>query len=395
MIENTAADSGTPHRTAHERPFSGTGQGGVRRTPRARIGRCCLGALALLALVVVTGCATQPVTEAPPLPVFPPPPDEPRFMFENILYSTAQVARVDRRNRLRLMLTGERLQGRSMPKPFDVAACKGRIYVSDTVAGRVFVFDPVEGRSFEIGVRRPGNLAKPMGLDVDAACNLYVADISQSRIVVYDRDGEYRTAMGGQEMFERLSYVAVDQAGERVYAVDTGGVRSQDHRVRVFAADSGEHLFDFGTRGVGEGEFNLPRGVAVAPDGTVYVVDSANFRVQAFDRDGNFLHTFGSIGRQLGQFARPKGIATDPEGRVYVVDTSFGNFQIFDAEANLLLFVGDRGNTGGPAEYMLPNGIGVDEDGRVYVVDQFYSKIDIYRPAALRETEGHLGAWYR
>lgn len=384
MIQQTRLDSGTLHHPAAAHP-----------PPGMDFGRLWRAALSLLAIVLVVGCAGPQVVEREPLPIFPPPPDEPRFMFENILFSTAQVAHVDRRNRLRLMLTGESLQGRSMPKPFDVAACKGRIYVSDTVAGRVFVFDPVEGRSFEIGVRRPGNLAKPMGLDTDAECNLYVADISQSRIVVFDRDGEYRTAMGGQEMFERLSYVAVDRQGERVYAVDTGGVRSRDHRVRVFAADTGEHLFDFGTRGVGEGEFNLPRGVTVAPDGTVYVVDSANFRVQAFDRDGNFLHAFGSLGRQLGQFARPKGIASDPEGRVYVVDTSFGNFQIFDAEANLLLFVGDRGNTGGPAEYMLPNGIGIDEDGRVYVVDQFYSKVDIYRPAALKQTEGHLGAWYR
>lgn len=352
------------------------------------------GGVLLAALLV--GCASAPPEQQEQQEyIFPPPPDPARFIFDISLISTAQVDNVDEKSRFRMMVTGERQQGRMMPKPFDVAACRGRIYVSDTVASRVFVFDPVEERSFEIGTRRPGVLAKPMGLATDAECNLYVADMTQSRVVVYDRDGNFQRVMGGSEMFNRLSYIAVDDAGERLYAVDTGGVDTREHRVRVFAAKSGDHLFDIGTRGSAEGEFNLPRGIGVAPDGTVYVVDAANFRVQAFDREGEFLHTFGSLGRQFGQFARPKGLAVDSEGRVYVADTSFGNFQIFDDEGNLLLFIGDRGGEGGPAEYMLPNGMEVDEDGRVYLVDQFFHKVDIYRPADLPQTGGHLGAWFR
>jgi sugar lactone lactonase YvrE len=351
--------------------------------------------VACLAGALLAACAAPPVAEFEEGPVFPPPPDTPRFVFEVSLVNSAQIVRMDRRMRLRLLATGEHLHGRAMPKPFDVAACGGLIYVSDTVARKVFAFDPAGARSFSIGDQHPGLLAKPMGLAVDGNCRLYVADISQSRIVVYDSEGRYLAALGGAGMFERLSYVAVDARGERLYAVDTGGVQSMNHRVRVFSVASGEHLFDIGTRGGEDGQFNLPRGIAVAPNGTVYVVDSANFRVQAFDSDGRFLRKFGSLGRQFGQFARPKGIAVDREGRVYVADTSFGNFQIFDEEARLLLFIGDRGADGGPARYMLPNGIAVDEDGRVYLVDQFFSKVDIFRPAALARTDGRLGAWYR
>jgi DNA-binding beta-propeller fold protein YncE len=358
------------------------------------VGRSLVSLSGLVLGALLTACASAPPAEEKREYVFPPPPDEARFIFDTTLVSTAQVQKVENKSRFRMLVTGETLKGQGMPKPFDVTACRGRIYVSDTMARRVFVFDPVEGRSFDIGGSRPGALRKPMGVDTDANCNLYVADMSSSRVVVYDRDGNYITAMGGSDMFDRLSHVAVDQAGERVYVVDTGGVRSQNHRVRVFDAKSGDHLFDIGTRGSAEGEFNLPRGIAVAPDGTVYVVDAGNFRVQAFDRDGKFLRTFGSLGRSMGHFARPKGVATDLDGNVYVVDTSFGNFQIFDDQGQLLMFVGDRGSEGGPAEYMLPNGIGVDEDGRVYIVDQFFRKVDIYRPASLARTDGHLGVWF-
>jgi sugar lactone lactonase YvrE len=129
----------------------------------------------------------------------------------------------------------------------------------------------------------------------------------------------------------------------------------------------------------------------VDPDGLLYVTDGGNFRVQVFDQEGRFVRTWGSPGRRLGQFSRPKGIALDPQGNVYVADAAFGNFQIFTAQGALLMFIGERSTTPGPAKYMLPAGIDVDQDGRVYMVDQFFRKIDIFRPAALEPTDGFLG----
>ena len=42
---------------------------------------------------------------------------------------------------------------------------------------------------------------------------------------------------------------------------------------------------------------------------------------------------------------------------------------------------------------MLPAGIDVDEDGRIYMIDQYFRKLDIYRPADMKEEDGFLGAW--
>jgi DNA-binding beta-propeller fold protein YncE len=173
--------------------------------------------------------------------------------------------------------------------------------------------------------------------------------------------------------------------------VDIGGSSSNEHKVLVFDAKSGEHLFDIGKRGTAPGEFNLPRDTAVAPDGSVYVVDGGNFRVQKFTADGKFISTFGAIGRQMGQFSRPKEAAVDSVGNVYVIDAAFGNFQIFNPEGKLLLAIGNRSNTDGPAKFSLPSGIAVDGDGRVYVVDQYFRKVDVFRPAALAEEDGFIG----
>jgi DNA-binding beta-propeller fold protein YncE len=323
--------------------------------------------------------------------VYPAPPDEPRFIYERTIYGSADVVPLGSDAELRRTLTGESQRSEGLGKPYAVAVHRGRIFVSDSAERFVKVFDVPEGRFFKIGDDDAGPLVKPLGLDVDRAGNLYVADATARTIMVYTRDGRFLRKIGGPKMFDRLSSVTVDSNGARVYVVDIGGVSSEQHRVRVFDAMSGTHLFDFGKRGREGGEFNLPRDVAVGKDGRLYVVDGGNFRVQIFDAKGGYLQSFGSVGKQMGNFARPKEIAADAEGNVYVVDSAFGNFQVFNPDGELLLFAGERSERDAPGRYMLPSGIAVDEDGRVYVVDQWFRKVDVFRPYHMKPDDGFLG----
>lgn len=349
-------------------------------------------ALLVGGVLAQAGCMQPPTRRPPPeLPQFPPPPDEPRFFFERVIRSSGDVVPDTSGSSLRRLVTGETPVGERLSKPYAVTVHRGRIFVSDTVLRHVTVFDVPRGRVTRIGdTDGEGDLIKPIGLDVDAAGRLYVADIGSKCVMVYDTDGKFLRRIGSDKWFLRLSSVTVDPGGTRVYAVDIGGVSSDQHRVRVFDAVSGAHLRDIGKRGSGPGELNLPRDLAIGREGRLYVVDGGNFRVNVFDRDGQFLKSFGSIGKQYGQFARPKEIAVDRDGNVYVVDTAFGNFQIFNPDGELLLFVGDRSERDGPARYMLPSGIAVDEDGRVYVVDQWFRKIEVFRPAHVPAGSGYL-----
>jgi DNA-binding beta-propeller fold protein YncE len=363
-------------------------------------GACAAGvslrrrALTVAALALGAGCSSQPK-----LPgddegerLWPRPPELPRFAWEIDLRSAADVFEDSDDARLRRQLTGERLPtDQVVAKPIAVAAREGRIYVADSAQRRVVVFDVPRRRVFALGLRPPGTLAKPAALAIDQRRLVYVADSSLRKVLVYDALGLYQRTIGDPQVLLRPTGVAVAAAGERIYVVDRADNDSDRHRVLAYDAD-GRLLAEIGRRGREPGEFNIPVQAAVAPDGTLWVLDAGNFRVQAFDAEGRFVRAFGQAGNALGQFSRPRGLACDAEGNVYVSDAGFGNVQVFDSQGRLLIALGRAGRLDRPGRYGLVHGVGVDETGRVYVVDQLFNKVEVLRRLGEAEARAMLAA---
>ena len=333
----------------------------------------------------LAACTSPPPAKAPaPPPMWPVPPEQPRYIHEAMLRNASSVADTSPTTQMRRLLTGEEDRA-SFGKPFAVAAARGRVYVGDTEGRRIFVFDLARRRTFSFGVRLEGELRKPAGIALDAAGQVHVVDTTARRLVVYDPLGLFLRAIDGGANWVRPTGVAVNPAGDRIHVVDTGGVDSDLHRVLVYDAQ-GRLLNTLGRRGEGAGEFNLPVDAAVAPDGTLWVLDAGNFRVQAFDPQGRFVRLFGSAGNGLGQFGRPRGLAVDRDGLLYISDASFGNVQVFNPQGELLLAIGARAALDGPGRFALPAGVATDETGRIYVVDQFFHKVEVLR--RLSDEEG-------
>jgi DNA-binding beta-propeller fold protein YncE len=340
-------------------------------------------------LLFLSGCASAPPPQETyePAPVYPAPPDEARFIYERTLQTNEDVEQVTAMERLKIMATGHAPEVRGLVKPYGVAVHKGRVYVTDTAQHVVLLFDIAGGHFRQFGEDEPGKLLKPIGITVSKQGEVYVADVSARRVVVFSLEGVYLRTLGSDELLRRPAGVAISPDGSRLYVVDVGGLDNDDHRVQVFDPQSGAHLQTIGTRGAGKGQFNLPLQAATGPDGTLYVVDGGNFRVEAFDPNGQFLFSFGEVGRFPGQFARPKGIATDAAGNIYVVDAAFGNVQIFNNKGQVLMFIGNRDRAGKPGKFFLPAGVAVGEDGRVYMVDQYFRKIDIFKPLPIKSSD--------
>ena len=335
----------------------------------------------LLGALILSACAQKVIKPLPP-PVYPPPPAEARFIYDGSLRSNRDIEQPDFGQKLHAFATGANVDPEGMGKPFGIAVKNKRIYITDTQQRSVVVFDLANSRFYQFGIEGQGTLIKPMGITISSQNEIYVVDITAKRIAVYDLDGKYLRELGNSEDLLRPTGITVSPSGDRLYIVDTGGIESQRHRVLIYNAKTGELLKTFGKRGQAHGEFNMPLQIGMSPNGNVNIVDSANFRIQTFDPDGNFIRSFGSVGRQRGQFSRPKGIAVNAEGHIYVSDAAFGNVQIFNAEGQLLLHIGERGTAGGPGRFMLPADVAIDEQGKIYIIDQFFRKIDTFRPVS-------------
>jgi hypothetical protein len=174
--------------------------------------------------------------------------------------------------------------------------------------------------------------------------DVYVIDVGGNRVQRFNAVGEFQGAFGtsgtgdgqfdfsgGRTFQNPTPQLAVDQSDGSVYVADNGNAR-----IQKFSA-GGAFELKFGGLGSGDGEFSQPRGVAVGPtDGSVYVADTGNYRVQKFSSAGTYVSQFGSQGDGDGQFLEPfvgdpvgvgtgSGairVAVDAVGRVYVLDYS-------------------------------------------------------------------------
>jgi DNA-binding beta-propeller fold protein YncE len=158
----------------------------------------------------------------------------------------------------------------------------GNLYAMDTGNKRVQVFAPDGAAIIQHGGGGliDGRFDEPTGLAQDAAGNWYVADTWNHRVQKFDRNFKYlaQWSIAGWESQSVVNKpaVAVDPARNLVYVTDP-----ENFRVLVFNAD-GSFRATFGVYGNDPGSFTMPTGIAVGPDGRVYVADGDAHRIMIF-----------------------------------------------------------------------------------------------------------------
>jgi len=141
-----------------------------------------------------------------------------------------------------------------------------------------------------------------------------------------------------------------------------------------------------GTAGATEGQFNAPRSVAIAPDGSFYVADSRNHRILHFTADGQLIKAWGSFSNTnsetapAGTFNEPWGVAVAPDGSVYVADTWNNRIQKFSADGEFITMWGHSGLAEDMTSFYGPRGIAVDAAGRVYITDTGNKRVVVFEP---------------
>jgi len=186
----------------------------------------------------------------------------------------------------------------------------------------------------------------------------------------YDYISEWGSfGITGPGNFSHPQFIAIGDDGS-IYVSDLG-----NKRVQKFSSN-GEYITEWGKSGKQSGEFHYPSGIAVSDD-SVYVADRDLNRIQKFSLDGEFVTEWGEKGSYDGQLFFPNGIAVN-NGTVYVADTGNQRIQIFSTDGE---FISSFGSSGlGEGQFLTVVGIDIDADGNVYVTDRGNGKIEKFSP---------------
>jgi len=264
-------------------------------------------------------------------------------------------------------------EGVQLVRPSAVCSRGSTLVIADPGAAVVHVLELHRRTWLEIAATPVGPLRSPVGVACLPGNRIVVSDSALDGLWLYRTDG---SSLGrfGEARFHRPTGVAFDEVERRLWVSET-----LEHRVRAFDLD-GRELMSVGRRGSGPGQFNFPTMLAPDPDGGLWITDSLNFRLQHIDSDGEMDRFFGVAGDREGAFARPRGLAVDAEGRIFAVDGLMDAVQIFDPHGRLLLAFGGRGTRDG--QFWLAADVALDGQGHVFVVDSYNQRVQVfaYRP---------------
>jgi DNA-binding beta-propeller fold protein YncE len=188
---------------------------------------------------------------------------------------------------------------------------------------------------------------------------------------------DFRTIQRAGPPFHYPTNVALSPAGD-LYVTDGYG------NARVHKYDpAGRLLFSWGEPGGGPGRFRVPHGIAVGHDGTVYVADRENSRLQLFTPNGKYLSEWTDL-------ARPSQVFLDPAGDVYVAELGYragmwpgtaapypdapgGRMSVFDRDGRLKARWGGGRDPCAAGDFFAPHDVCVDSRGDIYVAEVVWS----------------------
>jgi DNA-binding beta-propeller fold protein YncE len=257
-------------------------------------------------------------------------------------------------------------------EPRDVAVLSnGNLVVADTGARRVQVFGPQFNHLFDL----TGNdlpFEEPLAVGVNSKDEIFVLDSTLQWVYRYDAGGNFIDRFGGPEarLFHPRGLTVLPD--DTIALADTGQARV------AFFNLNGQHSGNIGTLGASPGQLNEPTDVLRDAQGTYFVAEAENDRIQRLDAGGNPLNQWAISPAYA--YNGPH-LAFAPDGSIFVTESQSDVLLRYAPNGVLI----DQWHTIGPVNLLEPVGIYFDPaTNRLYVTDVVTHQIHLFwvQPAA-------------
>lgn len=221
-------------------------------------------------------------------------------------------------------------------------------------------------------------LSHPVTVFLDPVMReLYVTDSGHGRIVVYTDDFYPLFTMGTRDGLDAPVDVAVAPDGT-LYVLQRAGKGKSRARISVYSPA----LYwkrDIHFRGFDHADTFQPVSMVLGSDGRIYLA-GGDKGIVVLESSGAYSHTLAprdALGKGEPRNAHISDLARDDEGRLYLLSEEMGRVYVYDAQENFLFKFGQKG--GGAGKLSRPRGIAVDnEQGQLYVIDYMRHTANVY-----------------
>lgn len=224
----------------------------------------------------------------------------------------------------------------------------------------------------------------PHSITVDKENNIWVTDVALQQVFKFTHKGKLLMKIGiaketGNDSIHFNLPTDVAVANDGSFYVSDGYENSRIVKFNKI----GKYLFEWGRKGMGAGEFNIPHSISLDSQGNVFVADRENNRIQKFDANGKFLKEWqNNEGNKL--FA----ITVDKKGNVFAVDGLYVNDSLPMARgvikftSNLAILMRFGRNDSSDSKDALFHDIAVDKEENIYVANIFGKTVQKFRKLA-------------
>ena len=261
-----------------------------------------------------------------------------------------------------LKFIGERaIEGLQLSQPWGITANdSNEIFVSDMNNNRIVVFN--EKGEF---IRSFGQnfLNWPNGVLCDNMGRVFVTSRIDNKILVFGQNGEYISSFHNGNLLRKPRGISFD-ADRNLIVCDSG-----NKCVRFFSPDG--NIF----KTIGAGRLRMPFDCVCHKD-KVLVSDREAHLIKVYNGNGNFLYEFGTHGTGDGELNHPTGLAVDKMGHLLVCSLHNHRVQVFTLDGK---FVAKFGEYGQELKQMFsPTSVSVLKSGRFVVCEFENNRLQIF-----------------